>query len=174
MYEFNDNTRLYGFWSKGYRSGGFNFRNARPDVIPPGPTREEENSTLEVGMKTELFDGRARLNIAAFQNEVTDMQRELNLPDPAVIVLQATINAGDVTLKGIEADFVALLTDNFSINMSYGWQDGEYDKLDPFVPAFEAALRQAGVLGPDDVLIGPDLPRLAPVLVGHPHRHRPC
>ena len=162
MYEFNDNTRLYGFWSKGYRSGGFNFRNARPDVIPPGPTREEENSTLEVGMKSELFDGRARLNIAAFQNEVTDMQRELNLPDPAVIVLQATINAGDVTLKGIEADFVALLTDNFSINMSYGWQDGEYDKLDPFVPAFEAALRQAGVLGPNDVLIGPDLPRLAP------------
>ncbi len=162
MYEFNDNTRVYGFWSKGYRSGGFNFRNARPDVIPPGPTREEENNTLEVGLKTEFANGRARLNIAAFQNEVKDMQRELNIPDPLVIVLQATITAGDVTLKGIEADFVALLTDNFSINLSYGWQDGEYDSLNPFVPAFEAALRQAGVYGPDDVLIGPDLPRLAP------------
>jgi iron complex outermembrane receptor protein len=162
MYEFSDNARLYGFWSKGYRSGGFNFRNARPDVIPPGPTREEENNTFEVGLKTEFLDGRARLNIAAFQNEVKDMQRELNIPDPLVIVLQATINAGDVTLKGIEADFVALLTDNFSINLSYGWQDGEYDNLNPFVPAFEAALRQAGVFGPDDVLIGPDLPRLAP------------
>lgn len=162
MYEFSDNTRAYGFWSKGYRSGGFNFRNARPDVIPAGPTREEENNTFEVGMKTEFWDGRARLNIAAFQNEVKDMQRELNIPDPLVIVLQATINAGDVTLKGIEADFVALLTDNFSVSLSYGWQDGEYDNLNPFVPAFEAALRQAGVYGPDDVLIGPDLPRLAP------------
>jgi iron complex outermembrane receptor protein len=164
MYEFSDNARVYGFWSKGYRSGGFNFRNARPDVIPAGPTREEENSTLEVGIKTEFWDGRARLNVAAFQNEVKDMQRELNIPDPQVIVLQATINAGDVTLKGIEADFVALLTENFSINLSYGWQDGEYDRLDPFVPAFEAALRATvpPVLGPDDVLIGPDLPRLAP------------
>ena len=162
MYEFSDNTRIYGFWSKGYRSGGFNFRNARPDVIPAGPTREEENNTLEVGIKTEFWDGRARLNVAAFQNEVKDMQRELNIPDPQVIVLQATINAGDVTLEGIEADFVALLTENFSINLSYGWQDGEYDNLNPFVPAFEAALRQAGVFGPDDVLIGPDLPRLAP------------
>jgi iron complex outermembrane receptor protein len=162
MYEFSDNTRLYGFWSKGYRSGGFNFRNARPDVIPAGPTKEEENNTFEVGMKTEFWDGRARLNIAAFQNEVTDMQRELNIADPLVIVLQATINAGDVTLKGIEADFAVLLTDNFSINMAYGWQDGEYDSLNPFVPAFEEALRQAGVFGPDDVLIGPDLPRLAP------------
>ena len=162
MYDFSDDTRLYGFWTKGYRSGGFNFRNARPETIPPGPTREEENNTFEVGLKTEFMGGRARLNIAAFQNEVADMQRELNIGDPQVIVLQATINAGDVTLKGIEADFVALLTDNFSINLSYGWQDGEYDSLDPFVPAFEAALRQAGVLGPDDVLIGPDLPRLAP------------
>ena len=164
MYEFSDNTRVYGFWSKGYRSGGFNFRNARPDVIPAGPTREEENNTFEVGLKTEFWDGRARLNIAAFQNEVKDMQREINIGDPQVIVLQATINAGDVTLEGIEADFVALLTENFSINLSYGWQDGEYDSLDPFVPAFEAALRATDppVLGPDDVLIGPDLPRLAP------------
>jgi iron complex outermembrane receptor protein len=162
MYEFSDNTRLYGFWSKGYRSGGFNFRNARPDVIPPGPTKEEENNTFEVGMKTEFMDGRARLNVAAFQNEVTDMQRELNIGDPQVIVLQATINAGDVTIKGIEADFVALVTDNLSINLSYGWQDAEYDRLNPFVPAFEALLRLAGVFGPDDVLIGPDLPRLAP------------
>ena len=161
-YDFNDDTLLYGFWSKGYRSGGFNFRNARPDVIPPGPTKEEENNTFEVGLKTEFMDGRARLNIAAFQNEVTDMQRELNIGDPLVIVLQATINAGDVTIKGVEADFVALVTDNFSINLSYGWQDGEYDSLNPFVPAFEALLRLAGVFGPDDVLIGPELPRLAP------------
>jgi iron complex outermembrane receptor protein len=162
LYHVNDDTRVYGFWSKGYRSGGFNFRNARPDVIPPGPTREEENNTFEVGLKTEFADGRARLNIAAFHNEVKDMQRELNIPDPLVIVLQATITAGDVTIKGFEADFVALLTDSFSVNLTYGWQDGEYDSLDPFVPAFEAALRNAGVLGPTELIIGPELPRLAP------------
>ena len=162
QFRMSDNTQLYGFWSKGYRSGGFNFRNARPDVIPPGPTKEEENNTLEVGFKSDFRDGRMRLNVAAFQNEIKDMQRELNIGDPQVIVLQATINAGDVTIKGFEADFVALLTDTFSVNMSYGWQDGEYDSFNPFVPAFEGLLRLAGVLGPDDVLIGSELPRLAP------------
>ncbi|NNC76671.1 MAG: TonB-dependent receptor, partial [Woeseiaceae bacterium] len=100
-----DGGRVYGFWSKGYRSGGFNFRNARPDVIPAGPTREEENNTFEIGLKTELGGGRMRLNVAAFVNEIKDMQRELNLPDPFVVVLQGTINAGDVTIQGIEADF---------------------------------------------------------------------
>ena len=159
---FADNSQLYGFWSKGYRSGGFNFRNAKPNIIPPGPTQEEENNTFEVGLKTDLMDGRMRLNIAAFQNKIDGMQRELNMPDADVVVLQATINAGDVTIKGIEVDFVALITDTFSVNLSYGWQDGEYDSLDPFVPAIEAQLRLAGVLGPTDVVIGNELPRLAP------------
>ncbi len=162
QFRMSDNTQFYGFWSKGFRSGGFNFRNARPDVIPPGPTKEEENNTFELGFKSDFRDGRMRLNVAAFQNEIKDMQRELNMGDPQVIVLQATINAGDVTIKGFEADFIALLSDNFSINLSYGWQDGEYDNFNPFVPAFEGALRLAGVLGPTDVLIGNELPRLAP------------
>lgn len=162
QYRVSDTTQLYGFWSKGYRSGGFNFRNARPDIIPPGPTVEEENNTFEVGFKSDFMDGKIRLNVAAFQNEIKDMQRELNMPDPQVIVLQATINAGDVTIKGIEADFVALIADNFSVNLSYGWQDAEYDNFNPFVPAFENQLRLAGVLGPNDVLIGNELPRLAP------------
>ncbi len=61
-----------------------------------------------------------RLNVAAFYNEITDMQRELNIGDPDVIVLQATLNAGDVTIQGAEVDVVALLTDTFSINASVG------------------------------------------------------
>ncbi len=162
QYRFSDDMQMYGFWSKGYRSGGFNFRNAAPDVIPPGPTDEEENNTFEVGLKTEFNDGKMRLNIAAFYNDIDDMQRELNMGHPVVIVLQGTVNAGDVTIKGIEADFAALLTDNFSITASYGWQDGEYDNINPLISTIEDGLRLAGALGPDDVLIGDELPRLAP------------
>ncbi len=146
QWSFNENSQLYGFFSKGYRSGGFNFRNAKPNVIPPGPTREEENRTFEIGLKTEFNDGKMRLNLAAFHNEIDDIQRELNLGDPDVVVLQGTINAGDVTIKGVEVDFVGLITDNFSVNASYGWQDGEYDRVDPMWVSF----------------LGPELPRLAP------------
>ena len=146
QWEFNESSQLYGFFSKGYRSGGFNFRNAKPNVIPPGPTRDEENRTFEIGLKTEFNGGKMRLNVAAFHNEIDDIQRELNLGDPDVVVLQGTINAGDVTIKGLEVDFVGLITDNFSVNASYGWQDGEYDRVDPMWASF----------------LGPELPRLAP------------
>ncbi|NIQ95902.1 MAG: TonB-dependent receptor, partial [Desulfuromonadales bacterium] len=160
QWNFSDSGQIYGFWSKGFRSGGFNFRNAKPFFIPPGPTREEENNTVEIGLKTDMADGRVRLNVAAFHNEIDDMQRELNIGDPDVIVLQATINAGDVTIQGIEADFAALLTENFSINASVGVQDGEYDSIDPFVTILEALLEQA--TGQPTTVIGPELPRLAP------------
>ena len=162
QYRISDESQVYGYWSKGYRSGGFNFRNARPNIIPPGPTKEEENNSIEIGFKSDFMDGRMRLNVAAFQNEIKDMQREINVGDQQVIVFQATLNAGDVTIKGIEADFVALITDNFSINASYGWQDGEYDSLNPLIPAIESGLRAVGALDADEILIGPDLPRLAP------------
>lgn len=146
QYRMNDDTQFYAFWTKGYRSGGFNFRNAKPNVIPPGPTLEEENNTFEIGMKADMMDGRMRLNLAAFHNSIDDMQRELNVPDPDVIVLQGTINAGDVTITGVEVDFVALVSDSFSINASYGWQDGEYDSVNPAFAGF----------------LGSELPRLAP------------
>ncbi len=94
-----------------------------------------------------------RLNIAVFHNEIDDMQRELNIPDPDVVVLQGTINAGDVTIKGFELDLVALLTDTFSINFAYGWQDGKYTRLDPIVATLEPFF---------GTVIGSELPRLAP------------
>ena len=153
QWNYAEDSQLYGFWTKGYRSGGFNFRNAKPNVIPPGPTKEEENNTIEVGVKTDLMDGRMRLNVAVFHNEIDDIQRELNIGDPDVVVLQATVNAGDVTIKGVEVDFVALLMDNLSVSASIGLQDGEYDRVDPFIEQIEAALGFP--------VLGDDLPRLA-------------
>ncbi|HNP37222.1 MAG TPA: TonB-dependent receptor [Woeseiaceae bacterium] len=155
QWNLNDDAQLFAFWSKGFRSGGFNFRNAKPNLIPPGPTREEESDTYEIGFKSDLADGRMRLNISAFYNDITDMQRELNVGDPDVIVLQATLNAGDVTIKGVELDFVWAPINNLSLFASGGWQDGEYDSYTPLVLQLTAAY--------GTTIIGPELPRLAPV-----------
>ena len=149
-----DSAQFYAHYSQGIRSGGFNFRNANPAVIPPGPTEEEKTNMVEVGFKSDFADGRARFNVAAFYNEVSDMQRELNLPDPGVIVLQGTINAGDVEIQGLEVDFVWLPLDNFSVSASLGIQDSKYTSINPIVPAIEQALGLP--------VLGPDLPRLAP------------
>ena len=144
---------LYGYWAQGVRSGGFNFRNAKPLVIPPGPTKEETQNTFEVGVKSDWLDNRLRANVAVFVNKIDDIQRELNIGDPDVIVLQGTINAGDVTIKGIEFDFVALFSENFSVDATLGVMNGKYDNVNP---------DWAGNDPNGNPFIGPDLPRLAP------------
>ncbi len=157
-----DDTMLYASYSKGFRSGGVNFRNGLPSVINPGPTKEEEQDAYEIGFKSTLMDGRLRVNGAAFYTQVSDMQRELNvgaaeLPivfTSGLIVWQATVNAGDVDMSGAELDATWLITDNFSINGSLAYMHSEYKSYDSEIESIQNDL---GV-----TLIGTDLPRLYP------------
>ena len=145
QWQFNQDSQAYGFWTRGFRAGGFNFRNARPDLIPPGPTKQEEQDSFEVGLKTEVLDNRLRMNFAYFNNDIENLQRELNLGDPQVIVLQGTINAGDAKIKGVEFEFNSVPTDALALYGSVGYLDGKYKRVDPMWASF----------------VGPELPRLA-------------
>lgn len=163
-----EDTMLYASYTKGFRSGGVNFRNALPSIVDPGPTNEEEQDAFEIGFKSDLFDGRLRLNGALYHVMVSDMQRELNVGASeiplvgasGVLVWQATINAGDVDITGAELEAVALLTDNFSINASVGYVESEYDSYTDQVKSAEA--RIFAETGQNVTLIGDDLPRLSP------------
>ena len=58
-------SQIYAYWAKGFRSGGYNFRNTDPGVTP-GPFDAEDQSSFELGWKQDFADGRVRLNAAAF------------------------------------------------------------------------------------------------------------
>ncbi len=158
QWNFGEFSQAYGFWTKGYRTGGFNFRNTKPGVPPlgfsAGPTEQEEQNSYEMGLKTEVFDNRLRMNFAVFYNEIEDMQRELNQPDPDVVVLQATINAGDVEIKGAEFEFQAVATDALRFWGSVGYLDGKYTSKNPL---YDGINPFTGL-----PYLGDDLPRLAP------------
>src|SRR3546814_7607847 len=63
----------YFTFSRGFKSGGFTQRVFPPE--PEAPSFAPEFARLfEVGLKTELFDRRLRLNIAAFDTKYTDLQ----------------------------------------------------------------------------------------------------
>lgn len=164
----SEDTMLYASYTKGFRSGGVNFRNALPSIVDPGPTNEEEQDAFEIGFKSDLLDGRLRLNGALYHVMVSDMQRELNVGASeiplvgatGVLVWQATINAGDVDITGAELEAVALITDNFSINASVGYVESEYDSYTDEVKSAEA--RIFAETGQNVTLIGDDLPRLSP------------
>ncbi len=145
----NESTNLYAFAAKGFRSGGVNFRvttlGTALDPQPPTAFDSEEQTSFEVGWKQDFLDGRGRINLAIFHNEIEGMQRETNLPGPSG-VQQVIVNAGDATLQGIEFESRFNILETLMIQLQAGYTDASYDSVtadlnaDGVVNAADAAL----------------------------------
>ena len=146
-YHIDDDQRIYGHWTVGYRSGGYNLRNTDPNEAP-GPFDEEEVNNFEVGYKSSHEWG--ILNAAVFYTEVDDQQREVNLPSATSGVVQLIRNTADTTILGIEVDTTISLSDSLLLLASVGYTDAEYDEV-----RFD--LNGDGVVDGDDENL--DLPR---------------
>ena len=143
-------TQLYGHYTKGFRSGGYNLRNTAPGVAP-GPFDAEEQDAFELGLKAEFAEGRVRLNVAAFHNRIYGMQRQVTRADVAAGGVQISANTADATIAGVEAEVLAALADAVTLSAFLGYTDGAYDRV-----RFD--LDGDGSTVGDDRL---DLPRLA-------------
>ncbi|WP_076410640.1 TonB-dependent receptor [Shewanella sp. UCD-KL12] len=117
---------FYYSLAKGYKSGGFNGEGMEKAVEAVMPFAPEIAWNNEIGFKTQSFENRFRLNGAIFYTEYTDMQNQVwvetgeNTPDN----LQ-TMNGSGVA-KGVELEMIALLTESFSLNGSYGYLNSEF------------------------------------------------
>ncbi|GAD50404.1 putative TonB-dependent receptor [Caenibius tardaugens NBRC 16725] len=150
-YEFNDDVQAYGLYSRGVRAGGYNLRVASLSV-PPGPFNDETANSLEVGFKGRFFDRRLSLNVAAFRNKVADVQRE----QTAVTINGVSTligNAGDIEIKGFEAEASLKLAQGLIFRGSLGYVHGKYTKV-------IADLNGDGVINAVDKAL--KIPRLAP------------
>ena len=153
QYYYNDSSHVYFSWAKGFRSGGYNIRLTSP-AQRPGPWDEERQNSWELGLKSEMADGRVKLNIAMFLNEVEDMIRETIFSDPdnPGNAIQSIQNTADADIRGIEMDVNWLASDNLYLYMNVGYLDGEYKEVN-------GDLDRSGVVDGDDKKLV--LPRLS-------------
>ncbi|MHA3795046.1 TonB-dependent receptor [Sphingomonas sp. YL-JM2C] len=115
---------VYGSYSKGFKSGGFNLRYVapRPSVLSFGP---ENATTFEVGTKIDAFDRKLRLNLAAFTTDYKGIQVTVfeNLGAPV------TLNAGDARIKGFEAELTAIPLPGLELTANLGYLDSHYTAI---------------------------------------------
>ncbi len=124
-YKVSDDILIYGSYSEGFRSGGFNGRNYTPADI--GPFDPEFVNQFEFGMKGDYADGKVRLNLAAFMTDYEDKQEEVIQPDPFGATLTVVENASSVNIWGLEGELTWVMTDHFVLNANFGYLDAEYD-----------------------------------------------
>ena len=129
-YEFTPEVSVYARAATGYRSGGFNASDPVLAGTTTIPNFEEESVTsYELGVKSELFDRRLRFNITGYHNVYDDLTVIVPVLTGSGTFQSRITNAGKVNYYGIEADFNARVTDNFSFDGSVGYVDVNYKTL---------------------------------------------
>jgi iron complex outermembrane receptor protein len=114
-YTFAEDTMVYGSLSKGYKAGGFNPGECAGAFDP------ENLIAYEVGVKSQVANGRVQLNGAVFLYEYDDIQVNRFVNNASSIT-----NAAEADILGAELEFVVVATDGLSFDGGITWLDTEY------------------------------------------------
>lgn len=129
-YEFTPDVSVYARAATGYRSGGFNAGDPTVTGTTTIPSFNEETvNSYELGLKTELFNGALRLNLAGYHNVYNDLAVIQPVLASGSTFQSRITNAGKVNYTGFEADFLAQFSDNFSLDGSVGYVDVNYKEF---------------------------------------------
>ena len=142
-YDLSDQTMAYWSFSQGFKPGGSNLTygyTEAEDIIAERPVapamvfqtyQSETIEAFEVGIKTDLLDGKARANIAVFTYDYDNLQFQATDPDP---YRGGVANIPQSEMNGIEVEFTALLSDSLTMDMNLAFLDSEvtssYEVLD--------------------------------------------
>ena len=158
-------NQIYGNYTKGFRSGGYNFRITNPalslqQVAANGGQQsfdEEEVDSFELGFKYRRDDRKITLNGNLFATSISDMQREVNISSPTAGVSQFILNTADADITGGELETQVLLTDNLVASANVGLIRANYTDV-----RFD--ISGDGVVGNEDIAL--DLPRVPEATYG--------
>ncbi len=116
-YALDKTTNLYARAATGFRGASVQGASAFNNQSIAGP---ESNTSVEVGIKADLFDRRARLNFGVFNYKVKDLQlTAVGGAGNANILLSAK----EATGQGFEMDLQAFITDKLLATIGVGYND---------------------------------------------------
>ena len=129
----NDDLLAYASWNRGVKGGGFNAPLesylvadfGTPEYDAQFGFNEEELNAFELGFKSSLMDGLARLNVSAYYNDYKDFQA-------FTIVGLATnvVSAPDAESIGFEAELFVSPADGLDLAFGASYNDMEVTLAD--------------------------------------------
>ncbi len=136
-HQFTPDVFGYGTYSHGFRAGGYNDQvgtsGAPISDDEKKPTNPEKADSFEVGMKSELWERRLRLNEALFYVQYKDAIRQVVVPvtnangAPGEETLFR--NAAKFTVYGIESELTAELAPGLLLHLPLSYQHCKYNEF---------------------------------------------
>jgi iron complex outermembrane receptor protein len=135
-YQINDDMMFYASYTEGFNSGGLAvyfdsigrvLADYQPEII--------ENT--ELGFRSDLLDGKLRLNATIFSTDWIGVQLPATIRDRATgqeITELVTQNAASAKAEGVELEISYAITDNVLFQSNLGWLNTAYtDSTSPAV-----------------------------------------
>jgi iron complex outermembrane receptor protein len=128
-YQVNDDVMVYGLFSRGFKSGGYNIR-ANATAVPRSaePFDDEQVDSFEIGSKMSFMDQRLFLNLSAFHNKYEDIQLSVFTELPGGGFFGDFTNAGQGTVNGLEVEYQFLPSEHWLVSGNLAWLDAKYDE----------------------------------------------
>lgn len=122
----------YASWGTGFKAGAV--ANGRPPTADQATlfTDPEEASTVEIGVKTQWFNNRVRVNAAYFDTDYENLQASYR--DPVTSVFEVV--GADAKIKGFELEAMARVIDPLTVYLTAGWLDPVYTDVPNGHPAY--------------------------------------
>lgn len=123
-YHFAPDVMAYASFSRGFKSGGFQFvvvDKSLSDIM----FNPERVSAYEVGLRSELFDRRIKLNLTAFHYDYSDLQllRLLATTGGASTIVD---NVASSKIDGLELEAQWRAAPGLSIGANYAYLDARF------------------------------------------------
>lgn len=114
---------VYGSYVVGYKGPAFD-----TSIVADGrAVKPEESDAWELGFKSRWFDDRLVLNVAVFYANYDDFQAQTTVDEDPTDLLPGDfilVNAGEVSTKGVEIEFLSRPADNWSVSGGLAYIDG--------------------------------------------------
>lgn len=129
-YELAPDVLGYATYARSFKTIGINQNGLPTDangvpIAAAGTIRPEKVDHFEVGLKSQFWDRKATLNLAAYRTDIRDYQATVN--NGQFGVLRGFLaNAGKVRSQGIEADFNIRPSERFTAYASGAYTDAKY------------------------------------------------
>ena len=127
-WQFTDDVMLYLGYTEGFNSGGLAVYSDSLGTVESAFDPESIENT-EIGIRTDLVNGRVRLNATYFETDWVDIQLLATVRDRITAQELTELvpqNAASATADGIELELTFAATDNTTLFANLGWLDTEY------------------------------------------------
>jgi len=142
-HDVDEDTMVYASYTKGFKPGGSNLTFGWPEDdeqnfgAKPAPQliyplfNSEIIDAYELGLKTDLMNGRMRANVSAFMYDYENLQFQSTDPD---VYRGGVANIPESEMSGIELELIGIISDTLSMDLRISTLDTEitsdYEALD--------------------------------------------